>query len=87
MNQRIQRLVVGETPTLIEAEKGNELIDRINAMGAISIEQGTKDEVIYSGDSIKIRYKFPPNGWEFKEITLCEEGEEVTNTFLVRSSV
>lgn len=86
MKPPIERLVVGETPTLLEADKGNELIDRINALGSLSIEAGTKDEVIYADDGIRIRYKFPPDGWEFKEIVLCEDGSEVTHTFLVRSS-
>lgn len=87
MKPKIERLVTGETPTLLETDKGNELIDRLNAMGTISIEQGTKDEVIYGEDSVKIRYKFPPNGWEMKDVVLCEDGEEVTRTFLVRSAL
>tara|TARA_Y100000593_G_scaffold21594_1_gene43287 strand:- start:315 stop:578 length:264 start_codon:yes stop_codon:yes gene_type:complete len=86
MNAPIKRVVKGETPTLLETEKANELIDRLNALGAIEIRQGTKNEVIYAGDRVVMTYKFPPDGWEVKEVTLCEDGEEKTYTFLVQAA-
>ena len=87
MNAPIARVVKGETPTLLETEKANELIDRLNALGAIEIRQGTKNEVIYAGDRVVMTYKFPPDGWTFKNVVVCEEGEEKTYTFLVQSSL
>ena len=80
----IERLVVGETPTLLEADKGNELIDRLNALANIEIEPGETDEILWGEDSVKIIYKFPPDGWEEKVVTLCVEGEEEEFTFIVR---
>ena len=87
MKQPIERLVIGEAPTLLQATKGNELIDAINALGNITIKAGTKDEVIYGDDGLIVTYKFPPNGWEEKVVTLCENGSEVDFTFLVRAAL
>tara|TARA_R100001163_G_C5039430_1_gene177889 strand:- start:709 stop:1089 length:381 start_codon:yes stop_codon:yes gene_type:complete len=52
----IVELVKGERPTLLEAEKGNEVIDALNVLGNITIEKGTDDEVQYSADGVKIIY-------------------------------
>ena len=52
----IKKLVKGTTPTLLEAKKGNELIQALNALSNIRIERGTKDEVIYGDDEIVITY-------------------------------
>ena len=84
--KKIERLVKGATPTLLEAVKGNELIDRVNALANITIKAGTKDEVVYGSDGLAITYKFPPNGWEIRTITICEDGSEVDLEFLVRAS-
>ena len=83
---KIARVVKGERPTLLEAEKANELIDRLNALGAIEFRHGTRNEVIYAGDKIVITSKFPPDGWETKEITICEDGSAVVYTFLIKTS-
>ena len=85
-NDPIPGLVKGERPTLLEAELGNEVIDAVNVLGNITIEKGTKDEVQYSASGIKVIYKFPPDGWEEKTITICEDGSSVDYTFLVKSS-
>ena len=52
----IEELVKGERPTLLEAEKGNEVIDSLNVLGNMTIERGTDDEVQYSEDGVKIIY-------------------------------
>tara|TARA_R110002110_G_scaffold213038_1_gene426078 strand:+ start:39 stop:308 length:270 start_codon:yes stop_codon:yes gene_type:complete len=81
----IEELVKGERPTLIEAEKGNELIDALNVLGKITIEKGTDDEVQYSADGVRIIYKYPPDGWEEKVIEICEDGSAIEYTFLVKT--
>ena len=58
----IEELVKGERPTLIEAEKGNELIDALNILGKITIEKGTDDEVQYSADGVRLIYESAGSG-------------------------
>lgn len=53
----IEDLVKGERPTLLEAEKGNELIKALNALRNITIASGYADEVVYSDDEVAIVYK------------------------------
>lgn len=53
----INDLVVGERPTLLEAQKGNELIKALNALRNVTITSGQVDEVNYSDDEIAIVYK------------------------------
>ena len=52
----IEELVKGERPTLLEAVKGNEVIDALNVLGNMTIERGTEEEVQYSEDGVKIIY-------------------------------
>ena len=53
----IEDLVKGERPTLLEAEKGNELIKALNALRNITIASGYADEVVYADDEVAIVYK------------------------------
>ena len=55
-DDEIEELVKGERPTLLEAVKGNEVIDALNVLGNMTIERGTEDEVQYSDDGVKIIY-------------------------------
>tara|TARA_R110000824_G_scaffold326522_1_gene513453 strand:+ start:13418 stop:13792 length:375 start_codon:yes stop_codon:yes gene_type:complete len=52
----IDGLVQGSRPTLIEAEKGNEVIDALNILRNISISPGDKNQVLYSADGVKIEF-------------------------------
>tara|TARA_R110002020_G_scaffold31335_3_gene97840 strand:+ start:172 stop:546 length:375 start_codon:yes stop_codon:yes gene_type:complete len=52
----IDKLVKGSHPTLIEAEKGNEVIDALNILRNISISPGDKNQVLYSDDGVKIEF-------------------------------
>lgn len=52
----ISGLVKDERPTLLEAEKGNELIDALNALANITIQKGRDDEVTYAEDGVTITY-------------------------------
>ena len=56
MTWDISKLVKGEVPTLIEAAKGNELIDALNKLGNITIDAGDQDVVTYNADGIAITY-------------------------------
>tara|TARA_R110001592_G_scaffold25171_8_gene96033 strand:- start:2495 stop:2758 length:264 start_codon:yes stop_codon:yes gene_type:complete len=86
MTWNFEKLVVGGTPTFLEAEFANEVLGVLNALANWSIEKGESDQILVSDDGIKVIYKFPPTGWEEKTITLCESGVSVDYTFLVKSA-
>ena len=86
MTQKIRNVVVGQQPTLLHASLANKLIDRVNALGFITIEKGETDEVIYSEDGIKIIYAPVLTGYVEKDIVVCEDGYETTLTMLVKES-
>lgn len=50
----IEKLIQGERPTLLEAEKGNELISAINALQNIQIEEGEEYSVEYGEGEVII---------------------------------
>ena len=54
---KITRVTKGQRPTLLEASKANELIDKINALSNITIESGDQDIVYVNPDGVKIYYK------------------------------
>ena len=56
MTWNIELVVKGQKPTLLEADKANELIKALRALSNISIKKGGKDEVVYSDDEITITY-------------------------------
>ena len=121
MTWDIAKLVKGTVPTLIQAEKGNELIDALNKLGNITIDAGDQDLVAYNANGIAITYnKFgvgqysgtikvldaddpteryvvtieenlvvsitaESSGWVEKTIEICEGGNAVEYTFLVKS--
>lgn len=86
MTWKFDLLKVGEVPTFLQAEFGNEVLKALNSLGNMTIEKGDRDEVLMSDDGIKIIYKFPPTGWKEKKITICEDGVGVDYIFLVKSA-
>ena len=88
--KKIRRLVKGTFPTLLEAWKGNELIDAINGFLNITIRGGNRNQVLITKDGIKITYEYDPEkellrrGWRLKQIVICENGQEVAYTILVK---
>ena len=86
MPWNIPKLKKGERPTLLETDLGNQVIDALNALANVTIEGGQDNQVHYSSTGIAIVYKFPPDGWELKDIEICEGGETKTYTFLVKTS-
>lgn len=53
----IARVTKGERPTLLEASKANELIDKINSLSNITIQKSNQDEVFVSSNGVSIHYK------------------------------
>ena len=56
MTWNIELVVKGQKPTLLHADKANQLIKALQALSNISIKKGGKDEVVYSDDEITITY-------------------------------
>lgn len=47
-------VVKGQRPTLLEADKANELINAVKALQNITITRGDRDQVLYSSDNVTI---------------------------------
>ena len=94
MNQgsEIERLVQGETPSLLDAEKGNEVIDAINPLQKIEIQRkGTSDFVSYSDNNVLINLQEMPEegggdltGFSEHQIYVCINGNASLRTILIK---
>ena len=92
--QRIKRLVKGDTPSLLETEKGNELIDALNALQNIQIRYGESFKASYGSNGVTLTIPKPEEEEEESEIDLtdveeltlgvCIDGEVTERIFLVR---
>ena len=78
----IEQLVKGERPTLLEAVKGNEVIDALNVLGNITIEKGNDDEVQYSADGVRIIYETATSG-DFSGTFVLLNADDVTQRITV----
>ena len=56
MTWTIKKLEKGKRPTLLETDKGNELIKALEALSNITISKGARDDVVYGDDEIAITY-------------------------------
>ena len=56
----IEELVKGERPTLLEAKKGNEVIDALNVLRNIRIIAMDEEGVEYDDTGVRIKYRAPP---------------------------
>ena len=84
---KIQRVVSGQAPTLMQAEKANEIIDLIN--GILSSKGGSGIDLTVEGNgrivvSASNDTSTGIEDYEEKNITICENGEPVNYTFLVK---
>ena len=78
----IETLTQGSTPTLLQAEKGNELIEYVNSLMSSEGEEPIDVEVDSDG---KMTVKL--NGdYTTQELSVCVDGGVQTFTFLVQSS-
>ena len=93
----ISYLVKGEAPTLLEADKGNQLIGLLNALANMKVVRGSKDgfDINYNGATLTIAEddtsetddeEEPDHTHEEQTITLyvCENGIPVQKNFVVR---
>ncbi len=84
----IKRLVKGQTPTLLEADKGNEIIDAINALSRLRFRRGSKDAIYYSDNEIILQLKEDTGGSDINatefNMLVCVNGEAKLKTFYVK---
>ena len=85
MIRKIKRVQKGQTPTLLEADKANELIDAINML--LSMQVKTKStgagEVIYGQNAVTIVVPtFDPDTMPRTKLTYCSNGKETSKVFL-----
>lgn len=82
MTWDIQKLTVGERPTFLEADFGNEVIDALNKLGNVSIVAGDRDAVEYNAAGVVITYaKF--QGGAFSGTFKVFDAEDVTKRHVV----
>tara|TARA_R100000808_G_scaffold24527_1_gene56714 strand:+ start:3712 stop:4080 length:369 start_codon:yes stop_codon:yes gene_type:complete len=79
----IARLVKGGRPTLLETDKGNEVIDALNKLGKISFQAGTDDAVFYNADGIAITWAKFPTGKSFSGTAKFIDAEDVTKRYVL----
>ena len=83
----IQKVQKGKRPTLLEAEKANEIIQALNVLGNIQIILGDKTEALYLPDGITLSVGVAPKGFFEKEIEICEGGAVKTYKMLVKGPI
>ena len=95
MNQgeQIKELVQGQTPSLINADKGNEVIKAINALQKIEVQRkGETDFISYSSNNVLLNLKEMPGaggtleGYEEFTTFFCVNGNASAKTILVKNS-
>lgn len=77
MPKRISRVIKGSTPTMLEAEKANELIDAINEV----MQSRGVDPILLRVDGAgRMTVEIPD--FTAIEVTLCRNGEPVEGRIL-----
>ena len=61
--KKIDRLVQGQTPSLIDTDKGNEVIDRVNSLLNIKVEEGDENEISYSDEDVYLTIASATSGY------------------------
>ena len=91
MNQgkQIQELVKGQTPSLVDTDKGNELIRVINSLQKIEVQRnGEKDFIQYSENNVLLNLQEMPEGGDFSaneiEMWVCHNGIAERRIFYVK---
>ena len=96
--QQIANLVTGQTPSLLSAAKGNELIDAINALQNINIEYGEYFNATYGSNGVTLTIPEPQeteaetaalgdpiDGLEYT-MYVCENGVPVQKIFYIKET-
>ena len=90
--KKIARLVSGQVPSLLDAKKGNELIDALNALQNIQIRYGEYFKASYGTNGVTLTIPRPPeeveetstfDDYELLTMKVCINGEVVERDFFV----
>lgn len=92
----IDELIQGERPTLLEADKGNEVIRAVNALQNIQLEEGEEMGVEYGEDEVIITIPeqiqqatggATLDGWEEVTMYVAINGVPQKKVFLMKDAV
>ena len=81
----INKVQKGQTPTLLEAEKANELISAINSLLRMKVIRGEKDEFLVSNENSILTLKESGGSFDGNTIQayICENGRaELKNIYI-----
>ena len=95
----IENVIAGQTPSLLSAQKANELINALNALQNISIVYGENFSASYGSNGVVLTIPEPPEPTEITEVQestgggtitgeeytmyVCENGTPVQKTFYI----
>ena len=81
----IKKLQTGQTPTLLNTDKGNELINKINALSHMDIVRGSSDTFqVSSTNSVLTLQEMPDGIGEEIELWVCHNNVPKLLTFYVK---
>ena len=84
----LDRLQKGQSPTLLDTEKGNELIDKVNALSSMKVVRGGSDKFdVSSSNSVLTLQEMPEGIGEEIELWVCHNNEAKKLTFYVKDLV
>lgn len=81
----INKVQKGQTPTLLEADKANELISAINSLLRMKVIRGEKDEFLVSNENSILTLKESGGSFDGNTIQayICENGRaELKNIYI-----
>ncbi len=86
----IDLLVQGTTPSLVNTDKGNEVIQKLNSLLNIRLIEGEEYAISYSDENVVITLKGSEDsgsieGYEEIDVFLCVNGTAQLKTILVKS--
>ena len=80
----IKKLQSGKTPTLLDTSKGNEVIDKVNALSSMKVVRGSSDNfTISSSNSVLTLQEMPKHIGEEIELWVCINNQAKKLKFLV----
>lgn len=85
---KIKPLVKGQTPSLLDTKKGNELINAINALQNIQIRYGEYFKASYGFNKVTLTIPHPPDessfdDYELLKMKVCINGQIEERYFFV----
>nr|BAR32845.1 hypothetical protein [uncultured Mediterranean phage uvMED] len=81
----INKLQKGQSPTLVDTDKGNEIIENINALSSMKVVRGGSDSFeVSKSNSVLTLQETPSNIGEELKLWICHDNEAKEVTFYVK---